>query len=342
MAPSIADIFLDYNHRGSDTFELSDWFWRSFDRAAQRGDISLSNQQQLVDGVVHQLKQYASTQGINRAVVGISGGLDSAVTLNLLLQAGWDVIPMILPIHQNPAEIGRAFAVCDRAGVTPEFVDLSTAYDQLIRYPVFQDVTHPKLHGHNNSMLEKFQHQARVRGGNIRARLRMITLYHTASRHTGLVVSTDNFSELSAGFWTLHGDVGDLAPIQSLTKSWEVPSVAHVLGVPSSVIQANPTDGLGISTGDETQLGYSYAQADLITLDLMHGELDLTGATEQDRIIITAVQNRITQTAFKRNNPAFCAHPISDTWRYQQLSELEKNLISDPITQSTTPEVKNV
>lgn len=340
MAPSIADIFLhflDYNHRGSNTFDLSDWFWRSFDRATQRGDISLHNQQQLVDGVVHQLKQYASTQGINRAVVGISGGLDSAVTLNLLLQAGWDVIPMILPIHQDPAEIGRAFAVCDQVGITPEFVDLSTAYDQLIRYPVFQDVT-----GHSSHFIQNIQHQARVRGGNIRARLRMITLYHTASRHTGLVVSTDNFSELSAGFWTLHGDVGDLAPIQSLTKSWEVPSVAYLLGVPSSVIQANPTDGLGISTGDETQLGYSYAQADLVVLDLMHGELDLTGATEQERIIITAVKNRISQTAFKRNNPAFCAHPISDTWRYQQLSELEKTLISNPIAQSTTLEVKNV
>jgi NAD+ synthetase len=333
---TISDVFSDYNDRGN-SFALSEWFWRSFDRATQRGDISLHNQQQLVDGLVHQLKQYASTQGINRAVVGISGGLDSAVTLNLLLQAGWDVIPMILPIHQNPAEIGRAFAVCEQAGVTPEFVDLSAAYDQLIRYPVFQDVN-PELYSQASSA-----HQARVRGGNIRARLRMITLYHTASKHRGLVVSTDNFSELAAGFWTLHGDVGDLAPIQSLTKSWEVPALAWYLGVPKSVISANPTDGLGISTGDETQLGYSYAQADLVALDLMHNQLDTTGASTQDLQIIQAVKTRIAQTRFKRNNPAFCAHPISDNWRYQQLSELENTLVSNPDhTMKNTPEVKNV
>jgi NAD+ synthetase len=332
---TISDIFADYNDRGN-SFEISDWFWRSFDRADQRGDVSLHNIESIAQGLIQQLTEYRIRYNIQQAVIGISGGLDSAVTLNLLLQAGWKVRPMILPIHQNPAEIGRAFAVCDQAGVTPEFVDLSAAYDQLIRYPVFQDVN-PELYSQVSS-----QHQARVRGGNIRARLRMITLYHTASRHRGLVVSTDNFSELAAGFWTLHGDVGDLAPIQSLTKSWEVPALAWHLGVPASVISANPTDGLGISTGDETQLGYSYAQADLVALDLMHNQLDLTGATEQDRNIITAVKNRISQTAFKRNNPAFCAHPISDNWRYQQLSELEKTLISNPITQSTTPEVKNV
>ena len=62
----------------------------------------------------------------------------------------------------------------------------------------------------------------------------MATLYNMAASHGGLVAGTDNYSELTAGFWTLHGDVGDISPIQSLLKSWEVPYLAKSLGVPRS------------------------------------------------------------------------------------------------------------
>jgi len=324
----------DFISMNTDAAPLSDWFVHSVNRAVHRADIA-NNMPELTQGIVQQLADYRVKHQIRNAVIGISGGLDSAVTLNLLVQAGWKVTPVILPIHQNPAEIGRAFSVCEKLNLVPKFVDLSAAFDQLIRYPVFADVDVPEP---DSSMVlsdvrTRRLHQARVRGGNIRARLRMITLYHTASRVSGLVVSTDNLSELAAGFWTLHGDVGDLAPIQSLTKSWEVPGMAKLLQVPHSVISATPTDGLGISTGDQAQLGYSYAQADLVTLDLMHNQLDLTGATPEDISIITAVKNRIQNTAFKRNNPAFCAHPDCGNWRYQQLAQVEQNLISNTITQ---------
>jgi hypothetical protein len=111
----------------------------------------------------------------------------------------------------------------------------------------------------------------RVRKGNIRARLRMITLYNLAQLHGGFVASTDNLSELGAGFWTLHGDVGDYSPIQSLLKSWEVPYLAQLNGVPESTVRAKPTDGLGIDSGDEAQLGASYLEWDLMTYALHQG-----------------------------------------------------------------------
>ena len=325
----------DFISMNTNVAPLSDWFVHSVNRAVDRADIA-PNIPELTQGIVQELADYRIKHQIQNAVIGISGGLDSAVTLNLLVQAGWNVTPLILPIHQNPAEIGRAFSVCEKLNLVPKFVDLSAAFDQLIRYPVFTDVdvpAPPTMQVLQPDAKSRELHQARVRGGNIRARLRMITLYHTASRVSGLVVSTDNLSELVAGFWTLHGDVGDLAPIQSLTKSWEVPGMAKLLQVPDSVISATPTDGLGISTGDQAQLGYSYAQADLVTLDLMHNQLDITGATPEDLSIITAVKNRIQNTAFKRNNPAFCAHPDCGNWRYQQLAQVERNLISNTITQ---------
>ena len=166
-----------------------------------------------------------------------------------------------------------------------------------------------------------------VRKGNVRARLRMITLYNLASKLGGIVGSTDNYSELAAGFWTLHGDVGDVAPIQSLNKSWEVPMLASIQGVPEEIITATPTDGLGISIVDEDQLGFSYAQLDIALLNTMHGEHG-DKPTQEDQDTIDRIINRIGSTAYKRLNPVNFDHPISADWRYQQLGGLDMNLIT--------------
>ena len=117
--------------------------------------------------------------------------------------------------------------------------------------------------------LEAGTYRVQQRQGNIRARLRMITLYNLAHKVAGCVGSTDNFSELAAGFWTLHGDVGDIAPIQSLNKSWEVPMLAKMLDVPQATVEAVPTDGLGISNSDADQLGMSYLEFDIALFELL-------------------------------------------------------------------------
>ena len=174
------------------------------------------------------------------------------------------------------------------------------------------------------------------RQGNIRARLRMLTLYNLAHKVGGCVGSTDNFSELSAGFWTLHGDVGDIAPIQSLSKSWEVPAIAQMLGVPKATVRAVPTDGLGISKSDSDQLGMSYLEFDILLFELLSLP-NLSRETIQNYInTITEeeIQNkaglvlsRVASTGFKRNNPFNLDHPLFSN-RFEILEKLDRSLMT--------------
>jgi nicotinamide-nucleotide amidase len=150
----------------------------------------------------------------------------------------------------------------------------------------------------------------------------MITLYDLASAKGGLVASTDNFSELAAGFWTLHGDVGDVSPIQAMTKSWEIPALAEALGVPQSIVEAVPTDGLGIANGDEDQFGFSYLEFDIALFTLMRGGVDMEKLNEQDKAIVQAVADRVRSTTYKRANPFNLVHPF-DGSRYEDLEQLD-------------------
>ena len=147
-----------------------------------------------------------------------------------------------------------------------------------------------------------------------------------AASKKGLVASTDNFSELAAGFWTLHGDVGDIAPIQSLTKSWEVPALAEKLGVPQSVIEAVPTDGLGVANGDEDQFGFSYLEFDIALFSLFESKyIKQQLEDDNDVRIISEVESRIGSTVYKRFNPLNLQHPhFAD--RYDQLLKLDNHL----------------
>ena len=183
----------------------------------------------------------------------------------------------------------------------------------------------------------------RIRRGNIKARLRMITLYNIAAANGGLVASTDNYSEMAMGFWTLHGDVGDLSPIQSLNKSWEVPALARWLGVPESIWRAKPTDGLGIDDNDEAQFGYTYLELDLMLFNItktLHDGLttDLFEDYREDlekfldfgddthaKEVFDDLMARMGSTWFKRMNPVNIKHPF-DKGRYMELDGADADL----------------
>jgi nicotinamide-nucleotide amidase len=148
----------------------------------------------------------------------------------------------------------------------------------------------------------------------------------------GLVASTDNFSELAAGFWTLHGDVGDLAPIQSLIKSWEVPKLAEVYGVPTSTVFATPTDGLGFSNSDEDQFGFSYLEFDIVLLKLCQTSvtgrkemLEYLNVPDSDADKVNRILDRIKGSTFKRSNPYNLSHPLQ-TNRYSGLTNIDTGL----------------
>jgi nicotinamide-nucleotide amidase len=248
----------------------------------------------------------------------MSGGIDSALTAALFKKAGWNVTGLTLPIHQNPEETQRGIDACEALGITHKQVDLSDAYDNLLSHQHEM----PPVDGTEDDKASK------IRRGNIRARLRMITLYNEAARQNGIVGSTDNFSELSAGFWTLHGDVGDVAPIQSLSKSWEVPALADLMGVPQETVYATPTDGLGVDAGDEAQFGFTYLHFDIVLLGLLNNIFSNEGADEDDVAIIDSVKSKIKATGYKRINPVNLDHPLRGNGLYDALQILD-NLLGE-------------
>jgi nicotinamide-nucleotide amidase len=302
---------------------LSSWFDNQLEQLIDSGVYSDLNTlddtgRKIVSGLISYGKKY----NIQTVVLGMSGGVDSALTAALFKAAGWSVIGVTMPIHQKQEETDRGTEACKALRLDHVHVDLTKQYDTLLMSVREYDKT---IDSEENA----------IRRGNLRVRSRMMTVYNIASMNRGLVGSTDNFSELAAGFWTLHGDVGDLAPIQSLLKSWEVPRLAELYGVPESTVFAKPTDGLGISDGDEAQFGFSYLQFDIVLMKLC--QLDLDGAREDileeldvplfEYGVVNKILDRIKGSSFKRQNPYNLPHP-QHGWRYPGLSNTDNSLWS--------------
>ena len=201
--------------------------------------------------IVNWLKEYAENAKTNGFVIGISGGVDSAVTSTLCAQTGLKVVCIEMPIHQAESHVSRAREHIEQLkkrfpNVTNYEANLTPVFDTFIK-EVPADVEESKT---NLSL------------ANTRARLRMTTLYYFAGIYGLLVAGTGNkVEDFGVGFYTKYGDGGvDLSPIADLMKS-EVFALGAYLNIPISILKAAPTDGLfGDDRTDEDQLGASYEE----------------------------------------------------------------------------------
>ena len=203
-------------------------------------------QKEIISHIVGWLKNYCDSSGMNGFVIGISGGIDSALTSTLCAMTGKRTLVLTLPIRQHEPEQARADEHIK--WLMTKFKDVSHSRTDLT--PAFETIekTFPKE-------IRDFLSMA-----NSRARLRMLTLYAYAGHHKLLVAGTGNkVEDLGVGFFTKYGDGGvDLSPIADLLKS-EVRSLAKELGIVESILVAAPTDGLWPDKRtDEDQLGASY------------------------------------------------------------------------------------
>lgn len=205
-------------------------------------------EQKIIEHIVNWLKSYSEKSNTNGFVVGISGGIDSAVTSTLCAMTGKNVIVLNLPIRQFKPEYDRSnehihWLKCKFKNVTSHTVDLT------------ETMTSIEAAFKNN--VEDFLTLA-----NTRARLRMTTLYAFAGRHALLVAGTGNkIEDFGIGFFTKYGDGGvDISPIADLTKT-EVYTLAKELGLVESIQSARPTDGLfADGRTDEDQIGATYPE----------------------------------------------------------------------------------
>ena len=199
--------------------------------------------------IVNWLKSYAETTKVNGFVVGISGGVDSAVTSTLCAQTGLQVLCVEMPIHQHQSHVSRAKEHIEQ--LKKRFPNVSSIQSDLTAvFEAFKKEVPTNFEENKLSLTL----------ANTRARLRMTTLYYYAGVHGLLVAGTGNkVEDFGVGFYTKYGDGGvDLSPIADLMKS-DVFALAAYLKVPESILTAQPSDGLfGDEKTDEQQLGASY------------------------------------------------------------------------------------
>jgi NAD+ synthase len=264
-----------YGYYGTDVFK------HRSERKAMITEVTLQ------DRITTWIRDYATTAGMKSLVVGISGGIDSAVVSALCARTGLNTVAVTMPIRQRPdlhdLSMRQGAWLAERFdNVRHEIIDLTSTFDE------FENrlATYPNLLGLANS----------------RSRLRMVTLYQIAQSVEGIVVGTGNkVEDFGVGFYTKYGDGGvDISPIADCYKT-EVWQMGRELGVLQDIIDAAPTDGLwDDGRTDQDQLGgLSYAELEL-AMKQDNNELPISNISEHDRVI---QYRRIRSRSLHKMNP---------------------------------------
>ena len=236
--------------------------------------------ERIIEFIKRKVKE-AKAKGV---VIGLSGGLDSTVTLFLCIEAlGKNkVLGVMMPSEINKKEdLDDAVQVCKKLGVKYKIIRIDSIIKEFEKILDLSD---------------------KLVKGNLTARIRMCILYYFANKENLLVVGTGNKSEYLQGYFTLHGDIAcDLLPLGNLYKT-EVKELAREIGVPERIIEKTPSPGLWKEQTDEKELGISYEELDKI-LPLLEKRMSVKEIHEEtgiDEIKIRRVKERMERTEFKR------------------------------------------
>ena len=204
------------------------------------------------------MRSRLSAAGARGFVVGLSGGIDSAVVARIAqMAAPGAVLAVLLPCHSDPQDERDAQMVADKLSLPTTRVELSAAYDTLVAEAQAALRRVPET---MRPPTQEDPSRTRLPLANMKPRLRMTALYFLANSMNYLVAGTGNRSELAIGYFTKYGDGGaDLLPIGHLLKR-EVRELARELGIPAAIVNRTPSAGLWLGQTDEEDMGFSYAE----------------------------------------------------------------------------------
>lgn len=227
-------------------------------------DLSI-NCEQVKRVVVKFIRKMLEKSGFHRAVLGLSGGIDSTVTAYLAVEALGDshnVYGLIMPYKSYQAEsVKHAQLVAKKLGINSEIIKIEPMIEGYFRKFSYKRIHSHSLLGRESKRLEQLEY---LRRGNKMARERMSILYDWALSLRALVLGTSNRTELMLGYFTKYGDGGvDLEPLGDLYKT-QVRQLARYLGVPEPIIKMCPSAGLWPGQTDEGELGINYDELDRI------------------------------------------------------------------------------
>ena len=239
------------------------------------------------------LKEECQKVGFRKAVLGLSGGIDSALVVELAAKSlGPENVTAIAMPHQlsSPLSLACAKESAAHAGVQLEEVDITPMAN---------------AHIHEAGLSKSMDAAARLRKGNFMARARMMTLYDRSARDNSLVIGTSNKTELLLGYGTIHGDMASaINPIGDLFKSQVVALSIH-LGVPESILNRPPSADLWEGQTDEDELGFSYDALDSflhLFVDRRYSKKELL-RSGFDESFVGTVSKRVRLNQYKRRPP---------------------------------------
>lgn len=241
----------------------------------------MKNMKKTEQKIIKWIKTKVKNTGAKGLIFGLSGGIDSAVVAALAKKSvGGTHLAIMMPCHSSKSSITDARAVIRKLGLCSKKIDLTPIYDTAL-----------KPMGRANDLA----------GANLKARLRMMTLYYHANILNYLVVGTGNKSELLMGYYTKYGDGGvDILPIADLLKR-QVREMALLLKIPQAIIEKAPSADLWQGQTDEDEMGITYAELDEIIISLETGRKSSCSKAK-----INKVKRNIKISAHKREMPEIC------------------------------------